>query len=162
MRRTWLACLLLFAAAPALAKPPVWDRKVDTPKRFKVLAPFGGAAVLDQETGLVWDREPSTSLTDQGGAIDACTQRVIGDRSGWRLPTVSELRSLLPTAAAALPAGHPFTAANGVYWSSTIWPFDGETAYTSDLASENGPVFNASTNSLLSVWCVRGPSANGL
>jgi hypothetical protein len=162
MRRTAIALLLLLAAAPALAKPPIWDRTIATPKRFKVLKAFGDAAVLDQETGLVWEREPGANTHDWAGAIDFCSARTVGARNGWRLPTVSELRSLVPINEAVLPDGHPFTAANGVYWTSTLYPTDEQLAFTGDLASASGPVFNASTNSLLSVWCVRGPSANGL
>jgi Protein of unknown function (DUF1566) len=162
MHRTLLAVLLLLTAAPALAKPPSWDRIVATPKRFKVLKAFADAAVLDQETGLVWEREPAATMHSWSGAIEACTTRLIGARNGWRLPTVSELRSLVPIEAAALPDGHPFLAPNGVYWTSTLYPGDTELAFTGDLASPTGPVFNASTNSTLGAWCVRGPSANGL
>jgi hypothetical protein len=50
-----------------------------------VLAPFGGEAVLDQETGLVWERSPSNGgfpWHDDviGGAVDGCYARVVGGR----------------------------------------------------------------------------------
>ena len=50
-------------AVAALAKPPLWDKRVDKAKsRFKVLKKFDSVAVLDNETGLVWQRAPPTHL----------------------------------------------------------------------------------------------------
>ena len=100
--------------------------------RFKVLAAFGGAAVFDQETGLVWEKSPSTTKTPWSpyapGAATAhvaCDTKVVGNRLGWRLPTIQELASLLvPTQfRPPLPAGHPFVLTAdqdiGQFWSAT-------------------------------------------
>jgi len=55
-----IAILVLLVVAPlAIAGSfPSWDRKIDSAKRFKVLDRFEGEAVLDRETGLVWERSP--------------------------------------------------------------------------------------------------------
>src|SRR5205823_5493795 len=54
------------AAGPYYANPS-WDQQLPASTRFVVLSnwidvahPSGGAAVLDRETGLVWEQSPST------------------------------------------------------------------------------------------------------
>lgn len=91
--------------------------------RFVVLANFDNSAVLDRETGLIWQRTPSD--TRIGANRDLCRGLAVGSREGWRLPTMSELRSLIDSSqiSPSLPAGHPFTnlhlALDDVYWTST-------------------------------------------
>ena len=66
--------------------------------------------VLDKDTGLIWARVPGPS-DDIWTAVLACRNEVqLGDRKGWRLPTVEELSSLLDMNedSPALPTGHPF------------------------------------------------------
>jgi hypothetical protein len=100
--------------------PPTWSQKLSandstTPdgcnsSRFKCV--LGGAAVLDKETGLVWERSPSTDYVTWKYANSTCyVNRKLGGRFGWRLPTVEELSSLVDTSVAGppyLPTGHPF------------------------------------------------------
>ena len=57
---------------------PSWDQQLGS-TRFIVLSnwvdanfPSGGAAVLDRETGLVWQRSPSTSLNTWSEAKNLC------------------------------------------------------------------------------------------
>jgi len=52
---------LLIVVPLAAAKPPSWDKQINNPGRFKVLNDFGGAAVYDRETGLVWEQSPETA-----------------------------------------------------------------------------------------------------
>ena len=40
---------------------PSWDQTLPSTTRFIVLSNMGGAAVLDRETGLVWERVPGTT-----------------------------------------------------------------------------------------------------
>ena len=59
-------------------------------------APRATRAVLDRETGLVWERSPSMELTTWHVAHVRCNEFVtLGSRLGWRLPTVNELASLV-------------------------------------------------------------------
>ena len=168
-----LLCLMTMAARPASAQAvaaastgenPSWHQQLrcDTDahcSRFTVLDKFDGAAVLDQETGLVWEQSPSTALVVWGRAQLRCTQLLTGGRGGWRLPTVQELGSLidLSVPGLSLPAGHPFANIQPfLYWSSTTtavvpagaWfvRFDNRTDYTNTLAQ----------NATIQVWCVRG------
>lgn len=98
-----------------------WDQKIDeAAKRFVVLAGFGNQAVLDKETQLVWQRTPASYGASWTDAANQCVSAGIGNRYGWRLPTIAELSSLAG-AGGALPVGHPFTGIQGnlVFWSST-------------------------------------------
>ena len=79
--------------------------------------------VLDKETGLIWARNAyltGTTLT-WGDALNYCRGLTLGDRMGWRLPTVEELSSLVDPSrtAPALPTGHPFINVMYHYWSSS-------------------------------------------
>ena len=154
--RTAILALVLIAAAPALAKPPVWDQRNDSPKRFKVLKAFDSNAVLDSETGLVWMRAPSNGEFAYAEAIATCANAEIGGRGGWRLPTVSEIRSLVPPISQALPDGHPFTAPDGLYWSATLVT-DTFFAWVADLGDPGSSIQSQDTTSdYAGVWCVRG------
>src|SRR5205807_1369275 len=100
---------------------PSWDQKLQcdtqaTCPRFIVLSnwidashPSGGAAVLDRETGLVWEQSPANSHTWQNARYQ-CTNLTTGGRKGWRLPSVHELASLIDPnqSSPTLPPGHPF------------------------------------------------------
>ena len=68
--------------------------------------------VLDKETGLIWARDADVLEGDQeaADAVLDCRSLDLGDRMGWRIPSIEELSSLIDTSQAspALPAGHPF------------------------------------------------------
>lgn len=119
----------LAKAAPAVKEDPHagvtpnWDKVLPVETRFTVLADFGGAAVRDNETGLVWEKEPALTTATWGYALSGCANKAVGGRKGWRIPSVAELSSLVDpnsTAAVRLPANHPFTGVqSAVYWSAS-------------------------------------------
>jgi hypothetical protein len=43
-----------------------WDKNLPSASRFTVLAAFGGAAVRDNNTGLVWEKAPDTTVRSWG------------------------------------------------------------------------------------------------
>ena len=93
--------------------PPTWSQKLLTAQRFVIV--LDGEAVLDKETGLVWEKSPDTTERTWVDAAAYCYNKTVGGRKGWRLPTVEELLSLTP-----LPSGHPFLNIQpDGYWSST-------------------------------------------
>jgi len=105
-----------------------WDRRIDNARRrFQLLKEFNNEAVLDRETGLVWERRPSTASVAWPNARLLCAQKAVGGRGGWRLPAFNELASLVePTvtnpAVPQVPAGHPFLDVQASeYWSSTLF-----------------------------------------
>src|SRR5215468_2900663 len=113
------AALFVLGAAPACADAvgpyyatPSWDQTLPASTRFVVLSNFNSQAVLDRETGLVWERTPSIgSGVILSSASLTCHQRTTGGRTGWRLPAWNELASLFDpsqTVLPFLPPGHPF------------------------------------------------------
>jgi hypothetical protein len=91
---------------------PSWDQSLPASTRFIVLANFNGEAVLDRETGLVWQRAVNRFAGTYVTNYDSCLQEDTGNHLGWRLPTLPELGTLFDTTVAVspgIPVGHPFT-----------------------------------------------------
>jgi Protein of unknown function (DUF1566) len=145
---------------------PQWSQKLPAAQRFELV--LDGEAVLDRETGLVWQRlvwgAPPYWTWD--GARTQCNVSLIGGRLGWHLPTVEQLMSLIDVSRAAdeikLPKGHPFlnvqTGENDWYWTATPWP--GVAGYA--IAVNFQRVYPDNFNGVgiyqqeLHLWCVRG------
>jgi len=128
---------------PAEAKPgdgtgtdtQNWDTNISSAKRFTVLAAFGGAAVRDHNTGLVWEQAPDATVAIWGLATGYCVNKTVGGTRGWRLPSVVELASLIDPSLPApyVPAsvfiignfagGHPGVLP-APYWSATSQFYD--------------------------------------
>jgi hypothetical protein len=133
-----------------------WDKKVPNASRFTALSDFGGAAVRDEETGLVWEATLEQSEMSWTDARTLCADKDVGGRKGWRLPSISELSSLvdpsvktLPT----LPSGHPFINVQDVYWSATTVTDNMKNAWL--VFFDTGKVLYAFKTITFHVWCVR-------
>ena len=177
----FVATMMALGAGPARAvtsagpyyAEPSWDQKLQcdtqaTCPRFIVLSnwadtshPSGGAAVLDRETGLVWEQSPDTTFHTWSDARLQCTSRPVGGRKGWRLPSVHELMSLVdpnnvdPTSVKpALPPGHPFTVVSASYWSATTSVDDPANVWIVHVST--GGVTAEHKSGDLRMWCVRG------
>lgn len=146
-----------------------WDKKIDDARRrFRVLPSFNNEAVLDRETGLVWERSPSTQAVPWSNGRLMCAQKAIGGRGGWRLPAFNELTSLVDpdvkeTDVPRLPAAHPFLDVQpGPYWSATAFAEEPGFALIVNflfVAGSDAPigVNDANVNGGLNrVWAVRG------
>ena len=151
--------------------PPTWDKILPaddpggpspaTSSRFTCV--MGGAAVRDNETGLVWERLPlpNTGTITWSEAQSHCNTLTLGNRKGWRQPTLQELASLVDgdpanTSSPRLPAGHPFSNVHSAgYWSATT----SVAALTSSAWFVNffggDPSFDSKSNANFA-WCVRG------
>ena len=136
--------------------PPAWSLKLPTSTRFETV--LGGEAVLDWETGLVWEKSPGTTARTWSAAVDYAYNKTVGGRKGWRLPTVEELASLVDTSVSGspkLPSGHPFTnVQSGFYWSTTTFVGNTSNAWYVDLSSGVVDFYGKSYDRY--VWCVRG------
>ena len=154
-------CVLWFTAPAGAVPLESWDNKIQNANaRFKVLPDFASEAVLDRETGLVWERSPDAATPTWNAARYDCTFKTTGNRKGWRLPSMPELASLVDPSlrpGPTLPLGHPFVGVlSDFYWSATTR--EGNTTDAWYVLFTNGEV-NTFSKSLdfLHAWCVRGP-----
>lgn len=153
---------------------PSWDQSIPCAvgncPRFVILSNMDNNAVLDRETGLVWERAPKSTALTFNSANRYCQHLIIGNRYGWRMPQTEELFSLLdPTqksnfinAPAALPPGHPFgTVFGGAHWvkDRAAPPFNNN-AQMLILFVDDPLINNTDDESLHAVWCVRGPGGS--
>ena len=118
-----------------------------------------GEAVLDNETGLVWDRNPDIEQTQTwNGAFGYCTNRELGGRGGFRLPSVEEMNSLRDDSADRLPDGGPFTVpTEQQFWTASTEVGNAAWAYTFQV--NNSGASASEKTGATAVWCVRGPAA---
>ncbi len=154
-----------------------WDKKLTSSDRFKLV--MGEEAVLDKETGLVWQRKPEV-WSGPGDinmkwafAMSKCDMSTVGGRRGWRLPTASELSSLtdpsVPIPGPSLPSGHPFLniqdgnsvqgspspSPGGYYWTSTDSQSGPDVARTVNFGGIS-PNSHYKDSYEFGCWCVRG------
>jgi hypothetical protein len=129
------------------------SRILPASERFEMV--LDGKAVLDKQTGLIWEQSPDTTTRSWAGAIAYCDNKTTGGRKGWRLPTVKKLASLVNPShtVPALPSGHPFSNVQStIYWSLSTSGSD---------SSNPGIVFfhcgyvSAFDKSHHYVWCVQ-------
>src|SRR4249920_1067083 len=73
------------------------DKALPATQRFVILSAFNSEAVLDKETGLVWERSPQTTSARWSVARRTCIEKSVGGQKGWRLPYLEELASLVDT-----------------------------------------------------------------
>jgi hypothetical protein len=155
--------------------PPSWsqilpadDGPADGCNSSRFTCVFGGEAVLDKETGLVWERSPDERgvAVSWAAASGLCIRMTLGNRLGWRLPTVEELLSLydptapVPSSQPRISSGHPFLnvrCSGERYWTATTSRTNNEYAYAVDTYG----IANLTTRFkgptvLHNTWCVRG------
>jgi hypothetical protein len=152
--------IMVFLLLPAISfgatvVPPSWYQTLSANKRFSVV--LNGAAVLDKETGLVWEKDPSSVKQRALDGIGSCYTKNVGGRKGWRIPSIEELNSLVDTTTInpALPSGHPFGNVQlGWYWTININPEDNLNVWYVDFASGNSGTDNKYNSRF--IWCVRG------
>jgi hypothetical protein len=154
------------ARAQVLPSPP-WGEPIQAPSRFVVLASFNNEAVYDQETGLVWEQAPTNLARSWYLAQADCNSRAVGNRKGWRLPTIQELASLIdptvPSPNPTLPVGHPFVnvhtpspTGDALYWSATTLDPSSTVAWVVEFGAGGVGNTDKSRDGAAYHWCVRG------
>ena len=136
---------------------PSWDQTLPAATRFIVLSNLAGEAVLDRETGLVWQKTLNPGTFLWANATLLCAILRTGGRQGWRLPSLHELGSLVDPANfnPALPTGHPFVNVQPIfYWSATTVADNPSEAWTQGFSG--GVSTGVKAENFFPVWCVRG------
>jgi Protein of unknown function (DUF1566) len=136
-----------------------WDQALPVSQRFVILQAFNSDAVLDKETGLVWEKSPQTTAVSSANVRLTCANKAVGGRKGWRLPSLTELASLVDPSVASpgptLPPGHPFVAIQSAnYWSGSAHAEN--PALMWGVGFGNGTVLGLSKAFDQRAWCVRG------
>jgi hypothetical protein len=161
--------MVVFAAIPAGAMTgyppwfsntmPAWDQTLPAYTRFVVLLNMNSEAVLDKETGLVWQKNLNLSVWDWYSAQNYCNNLYLGGRKGWRLPTLQELESLVDSTQSnpALPISHPFTNVfSFFYWTATTSAQNTSNAWLVKMSDGSEDDALKGTNPGFPAWCVRG------
>lgn len=140
---------------------PAWDRAITavsadpcSSPRFQCVLPDpiwpAGAAVLDRETGLVWERQPNATEVTWSSALERCVTSQHGGRYGWRMPSVDELSSLL-----FADAPGPFDlSADLTFWTKSTYDAAPGTSWIVDFST--GVMGIGDQENPHRVWCVRG------
>jgi hypothetical protein len=145
---------------------PPWSQNIPGAERFVLVlgttANPDGEAVLDKETGLVWERSPDTGIRNWIDAISHCAVREVGGRKGWELPLRNQLASLVDSSNSnpALPTGHPFLTVQSetFYWAATADAGNPAGAWIVRFDSGGVSVFPKDVG-IEHAWCVRGGQA---
>jgi len=102
---SYVAVCVLLLSVPARADAPAG--------RYMA----GNGTVLDTKTGLTWEQPASTTNVVWSAAKSYCT----GKGTGWRLPTIKELLSIVDFGKTTSPKIDSMFAGtvSNTYWSST-------------------------------------------
>jgi hypothetical protein len=141
-----------------------WDQNLPITSRFTVLSDFGGKAVRDNNTGLVWEQAPLDFVMPWAQATTSCLNKsvIAGGPRGWRLPSIVELLSLIN--GNSPPPASVFTGAlTANYWSATTvawFPEELENVEPHQMAwvaiFSDGHLTRELKSQERRAWCVRG------
>jgi len=137
-----------------------WQEAHPAAQRFVILPDFNNEAVLDKDTGLVWELSPKPTSVTWNEARATCLTRETGGQRGWRLPAPAEMRSLVGPAVDSpipnIPPGHPFLNIQPTsYW--TVVPETNQPSYARYVDAFLGNMLSFIKVYTYPVWCVRGP-----
>lgn len=137
-----------------------WQQAHPAAQRFAVLPSFQNEAVLDKDTGLIWEISPDPTTITWNEARVTCINRSTGGQKGWRLPAPTEMRSLVGPAVDSpipnIPPGHPFLNIQPTsYW--TVVPEENQPTYARYVDAFLGNVLSFIRIYTYPAWCVRGP-----
>ncbi len=130
------------------------DFQPDTQKFTKT----GSDEVTDETTGLIWQAGDDGNTYDQATAVQHCSAFHSAEAStGWRLPSVIELMTIVDNGVDLPSIGPAFSGAQSTnYWTAT--PTASETMLAWTVKFDFGEVIPLLMDTKLPVRCVRGES----
>jgi hypothetical protein len=130
-----------------------WDTNNPSASRFVTV--FTGA-VLDKNTGLVWEQAPDPMPRTWFNARILCANKNVGGTVGWRLPSAIELKSVQDPSLP--PPFVPVSVFTGVqlfqYWTTTATADAPGRAWFVGFGTSSVEITFRSGDSYY--WCVRG------
>jgi uncharacterized protein DUF1566 len=141
----WIGCAAFYGVAIA----------ADPPARFTLV--LEGTGVKDNQTGFIWEQEPDRIHDVWGASVSRCATKTVGGKTGWRAPSVDELKTLIDPSQhdPALPAGHPFSNIKSeIYWTATPDPKDDIVAW--QISFFSGEPVTDQKSGTRRMWCVLG------
>ena len=154
LKAAWVVVGLALASATLSGTTGATEQGGTASPRFTLV--FDGSAVEDKQTGLVWEQEPDRFHGTWTEAAAHCREKVVGSQSGWRIPTVKELSTLMDSSQRdpALPTGHPFSnIKSAIYWTGTPSATDDMVAW--HVSFFTGEAVTDQKSQTRRVWCVR-------
>ncbi len=133
-----------------VAGPPL--EVAEGPGRFDAGDDPSGTVVVDRATGLAWHTDVAPILR-WADALVRCEDLVAGGADDWRLPSATELRSLVRVDLAGAKSSFPGITTD-CFWSSTTSTGDPTAAWVVSFASGHG--FTVGKPTTFSALCVRG------
>ncbi|MGX9728816.1 MAG: Lcl domain-containing protein [Candidatus Electronema sp. VV] len=118
----------------------------------------GDGTVTDSQTGLIWQKTPSTETKNWQEALAACADLTLAGQSDWRLPNRNELQSIVDYRYAdpAIDSRSFPDVLGGNFWTSTTNVFASPSyAYTVDFTSGAVSSYDKASNSF-QLLAVRG------
>lgn len=154
MTRQWSRAWMIIVS---LSMPATLTVAADPSASSRFTLVLDGAAVKDNQTGLIWEQEPDREHDVWSRSNERCMTKDIGGKKGWRAPSVDELKTLIDPLQRdpALPAGHPFSNIKSeIYWTSTPHPTDDIVAWQVSFFS--GEPVTDQKSGTRRMWCVLG------
>jgi len=135
-----------------------WNKNLPAAQRFVVLSSFNNAAVLDKNTGLVWEKAPDATRFTWHQARLHCVNRNVGGTVGWRLPSVVELKSVQdPSLPPPFVPASVFTGVQSdFYWSASTFAEAPTLAWYVGFGLGGSVGGAIKSSNLHRAWCVRG------
>jgi hypothetical protein len=135
------------------------DDRIATPPSQRFVVVLDGAAVKDVQTSFTWEQSPDFFYGGWTEASAHCQAKTVGGRTGWRLPSITELSTLIDSSQKdpALPSGHPFgNVKSSIYWSST--PSDTDDIVAWHVSFFTGEAVTDQKSQTRRAWCMLGES----